>query len=213
MLAVFNGPGGKELLDALKLTADLLAVGYLLLVLAAYHLHLTREVAQRRIRHLAHYDTLTDLPNRARLAELTAAALERARRDGGTAALLFVDLDRFRHVNDSLGHATGDELLRRVSRRLVAALREADVVGRQGGDEFIVLLPGLGGGEAAARAAAQAVQAMRQPFALGERELLVSCSIGVAVFPHGGEDFDTLLRNADTAMYAAKDAGRDGYRL
>jgi diguanylate cyclase (GGDEF)-like protein len=172
-----------------------------------------RRNAEQRIRHIAHHDLLTDLPNRALLAERTAAAIERARPEGRPVGLMFVDLDRFKHINDSLGHAVGDELLRRASRRLMATLRGADVVGRQGGDEFVVLLPELADAEAAGRAAAKTVEAMRQPFVVGARELLVSCSIGIALFPEHGDDFDTLMRNADTAMYAAKEAGRDCYRF
>jgi len=212
-MAVFAGPGGKELLDALLLTAYLVAAGYLALILAAYHFYRKRRIAERRIRHLAHYDTLTELPNRALLAERTAAAIEGARRGGRAVALLFLDLDRFKQVNDSLGHVVGDELLRGCARRLVETLGAAGVVGRQGGDEFVLLLPDLADAEAAAGAARKVVEAMRQPFALGTRELLVSCSAGVALCPQNGEDFDTLLRNADTAMYAAKEAGRDCFRF
>jgi diguanylate cyclase (GGDEF)-like protein len=316
-MAVFDGPGGKELLDALLLTAYLVAAGYLALFVVLYHLHVKRREAEaglrlvdaafrssvqgmaildaagsvvrsngafarmarehvqgffvealpiarakgywegelaaprtsgeedvylatvsavrvqgeadsyalsladiterrraeQRIRHIAHHDLLTDLPNRACLAEHAAEAMARARPDGRRAGLMLVDLDRFKHINDSLGHAVGDELLRRAARRLIATLRPADVVGRQGGDEFVVLLPELADAQAAERVAAKVVAAMRQPFVVGARELLASCSIGIALFPDNGEDFDTLMRNADTAMYVAKEAGRDCYRF
>src|SRR5581483_1096227 len=211
MLAVFNGPGGKELLNALLLTAYLLAAGYLALLATAYHLYRKRRAAEQRIRHLAHYDALTDLPNHALLAERTAQALVRA--GGRGVALLLVDLDRFKQVNDSLGHAAGDEVLRRSARRLEDALHGAGLVARQGGDEFTVLLPSVADRDAAARAALGLVAAMREPVVLGEREVPVSSSIGVALAPESGADFETLLRNADTAMYAAKEAGRDGVRV
>ncbi|OFZ87827.1 MAG: hypothetical protein A2W21_14040 [Betaproteobacteria bacterium RBG_16_66_20] len=172
-----------------------------------------RRVAEQRIRHLAHHDMVTDLPNRALLAERTESAIEHARRDGRPLALMLADLDRFKDVNDSLGHAVGDELLRRSARRLLATLRGADVIGRQGGDEFVVLLPDLADTEDAAHVATKLIEAMRRPFELGTRELLVSCSIGIALYPQNGEDFATLMRNADTAMYAAKAAGRNCCRF
>ena len=172
-----------------------------------------RRSAEQKIRHLAHYDLVTDLPNRALLRERTEAALERARKDGRPIALMIADLDRFKNINDSLGHAVGDELLRHSALRLIATLRGADVVGRQGGDEFVVLLPDLVDPEDAGRVAGKLVEAMRLPFSVGARELLVSCSIGIAMYPKNGEDFEVLMRNADTAMYSAKKDGRDCYRF
>jgi diguanylate cyclase (GGDEF)-like protein/PAS domain S-box-containing protein len=172
-----------------------------------------RRLAEQRVRHLAEHDLLTDLPNRALLRTRTEAAIERARRDGRRIALMFADLDRFKNVNDSLGHAVGDQLLRRYARRLLSLLRTADLVGRQGGDEFVVLLPDLDDTEDASRVAVKLLQAMRSPFPMGTRELLVTCSIGIALYPDNGADFETLMRNADTAMYAAKESGRDCFRF
>ncbi len=169
--------------------------------------------AEQRIRHLAHHDLLTDLPNRALLHEKIGAAIERARRDGRKVALMFVDLDRFKNVNDSLGHAAGDELLRRYAMRLTEALRAADVVARQGGDEFTVLASDLVGAQDAARVADKLLEAVQRPFTIGQRELQVGCSVGIALYPDSGKDFETLLRNADTAMYAAKEDGRGCYRF
>jgi diguanylate cyclase (GGDEF)-like protein len=147
------------------------------------------------------------------MGERVGAAIERAQRDGRKVALLFVDLDRFKNVNDSLGHSVGDELLRNCAARLLATLRTADLVGRQGGDEFAVLLADLADIEDAARIAAKLVDAVRRPFVVGSRELRLTCSIGVAVYPENGENFATLLQNSDSAMYAAKDAGRDCFRF
>jgi diguanylate cyclase (GGDEF)-like protein/PAS domain S-box-containing protein len=172
-----------------------------------------RKTAEQRIRHLAYHDLLTDLPNRSLLRERFEDAAARARRDARRVALLFVDLDRFKNVNDALGHAAGDELLRHCAARLLATLRTADVVGRQGGDEFAVLLADLAEVEDAARIAAKLVETVRRPFLVGSRELHLTCSIGVAVHPENGADFETLLRNSDAAMYAAKEAGRDCYRF
>ena len=172
-----------------------------------------RKQAEERIRHLAYHDLLTDLPNRALMGERAGDAIARARRDGRKVALLFVDLDRFKNVNDSLGHGAGDDLLRLCATRLLTALRSADLVGRQGGDEFAVLLADLVDVEAAARIAAKLVEAVRRPFLVGDRELRLTCSIGVALFPENGESFEALLQSADSAMYAAKDAGRDCFRF
>ncbi len=172
-----------------------------------------RKAAEQRIRHLAYHDLLTDLPNRALMSERVAAAIVRAKRDGRRVALLFLDLDRFKNVNDSLGHVAGDELLRSCATRLLTTLRAADLVGRQGGDEFAILLADLAELEDAARIAAKLVEAMRRPFVIGSHELRLTCSIGVAVSPENGDSFDVLLQNSDAAMYAAKDAGRDCFRF
>ena len=172
-----------------------------------------RRIAEQRIRHLALHDILTDLPNRSLMREGAQAAIARAQRDRRKVALLFVDLDRFKNVNDSLGHPAGDQLLRQCATRLLGALRAADLVRRQGGDEFAVLLPDLVNAEDAARIAAKLLDSVRQPFAVGTRELRITCSIGISLYPEGGADFDTLLRNADAAMYAAKSGGRDCYRF
>jgi len=172
-----------------------------------------RKAAEERVHHLAYHDLLTDLPNRGLLRERVVDAIEGARRGGDRVGLLFVDLDRFKNVNDSLGHGAGDELLRHCAARLLGGLRPQDLVARQGGDEFVVLLGSLDTNEAAARIAEGMVASLRRPFVIGGRELILTGSVGVALYPENGADFETLLRNADAAMYAAKEAGRDRYRF
>jgi len=174
--------------------------------------------AAERIRHLAYHDTLTGLPNRTLLTDRVSRALARARRTGQIGALLFLDLDRFKRINDSLGHSIGDELLKELARRLRGTLREADTVARLGGDEFVVLLEGLGEAQQAAvekaREIAEKVRGMFvDPYRLDGYELYVTASIGIVTFPHDGDTVDTLLRHADTAMYHAKGSGRDGARV
>jgi diguanylate cyclase (GGDEF)-like protein/PAS domain S-box-containing protein len=177
-----------------------------------------RECAAQRIEHLAYHDTLTNLPNRILLTDRVNGALARARRTGQAGALLFLDLDKFKRINDSLGHSIGDELLKEIARRLQATLREEDTIARLGGDEFVVLLEGLGQGQehavAQARDIAEKVRTLfTEAFLLDGHELYVTASIGIVTFPQDGDSVDTLLRHADTAMYHAKGAGRDGARI
>ena len=177
-----------------------------------------REDAEQRIEHLAYHDTLTGLPNRTLLTDRVNRALARARRNGQIGALLFLDLDKFKRINDSLGHSVGDELLKELAQRLRSALREEDTVARLGGDEFVVLLEGLGKGQDGAVAkAGEITEKLRGVFTdeyrLNGHELYVTASIGIVTFPRDGDTVDTLLRHADTAMYHAKGAGRDGARM
>jgi diguanylate cyclase (GGDEF)-like protein/PAS domain S-box-containing protein len=177
-----------------------------------------REDAAQRIQHMAYHDTLTNLPNRTLLTDRVNRALARARRTGQIGALLFVDLDKFKRINDSLGHSVGDELLKELAQRLRNALREEDTVARLGGDEFVALLEGLGQDQERAVAKAREIaEKLRGVFAdeyrLNGHELYVTASIGVVTFPNDGDTVDTLLRHADTAMYHAKGAGRDGTRV
>jgi len=177
-----------------------------------------REDAAQRIQHLAYHDTLTNLPNRTLLTDRVSRALVRARRTGQIGALLFLDLDKFKRINDSLGHSVGDQLLKELANRLRHALREEDTVARLGGDEFVVLLEGLGQHqERAVEKAMEIAGKLRGLFAdeyrLDGHELYVTASIGLVTFPHDGDTVDTLLRHADTAMYHAKGAGRDGTRV
>jgi diguanylate cyclase (GGDEF)-like protein len=171
-----------------------------------------RERAEERARVLAFHDALTGLPNRLLFNDRLRLALAQARRHKRSMAVMFVDLDRFKFVNDSLGHTLGDELLRQVAERLIATVRHTDTVARLGGDEFTLLLPDLHGPEDAAQNARKILNATRRPFLLDGRELYVTPSIGVAVYPEDGRDVDTLLKNADTAMYRAKDEGRDNFQ-
>jgi diguanylate cyclase (GGDEF)-like protein/PAS domain S-box-containing protein len=172
-----------------------------------------RKKSEEHTRHLAEHDFLTDLPNRVRLLDRMRLALAAARRNQGTLAVLFVDLDRFKMVNDTLGHAVGDRLLKEVAGRLVHCVREADTVSRQGGDEFIILLADVAGPAGAAHAAETVLHALEQEFVLGEHLAHISGSIGIAMFPADGEDIDALLKYADMAMYHAKQDGRNGYRF
>jgi diguanylate cyclase (GGDEF)-like protein/PAS domain S-box-containing protein len=177
-----------------------------------------REDAEQRIQHLAYHDTLTNLPNRTLLTDRVNRALARARRTGQIGALLFLDLDKFKRINDSLGHSVGDELLKELANRLRKTLREADTVARLGGDEFVVLLEGLGQQQdSAVEKASEIAEKLRGLFSdeyhLDGHELYVTASIGIVTFPQDGDSVDTLLRHADTAMYHAKGAGRDGARL
>ncbi len=177
-----------------------------------------REDAAQRIAHLAYHDTLTGLPNRTLLTDRVNRALARARRTGQAGALLFLDLDKFKRINDSLGHSVGDELLKELARRLRSTLREEDTVARLGGDEFVVLLEGLAPDhQRAVEQAREIAEKLRGAFVdeyrLHGHELYVTASIGVVTFPHDGDTTDTLLRHADTAMYHAKGAGRDGTRI
>ena len=169
--------------------------------------------ADERVRHLAHHDLLTDLPNRVLMRDRIEQALIQAQRSNRRAAILFIDLDHFKNVNDLLGHTVGDQLLREVAQRLTRCVRESDTVSRQGGDEFIVLLQGLPMRAHAVVTAEKIVEAFSQPFTLSNHTLDVTASIGLSVYPDDGIDADTLLRNADTAMYHAKASGRHGYQF
>jgi diguanylate cyclase (GGDEF)-like protein/PAS domain S-box-containing protein len=170
-----------------------------------------RRHAEEQIAHLAYHDPLTGLPNRALLHEHLGLALARARRNDQALALLYLDLDDFKLVNDSLGHGAGDELLRRVATELRARTRASDLLVRQGGDEFLVLLSDLDrqGAEAAAQAAAASLRgALTEPFRIAGAEFHVGTSIGISLYPRDADDADTLLKHADAAMYQAKAAGR-----
>jgi diguanylate cyclase (GGDEF)-like protein/PAS domain S-box-containing protein len=171
-----------------------------------------RRRAQEQIAFLAYHDSLTKLPNRALLDEHLALGLARPRRGDLAVALLYVDLDDFKAVNDSLGHAAGDELLRRIAVRLRGVVRSSDLIARQGGDEFLILLTDL---ETDPRLSAEAVakqveQALLEPFSIADAEFEIGSSIGISIYPHDANDADTLLRHADAAMYEVKQAGRGG---
>jgi len=172
---------------------------------------------EEQLAHQANFDTLTGLANRNLLRDRLQQAIVRARRDGSTLAVLFLDLDHFKMVNDSLGHTVGDELLGEVAGRLAACVRESDTVARLGGDEFVVLLvtrSGDGSMEVDVTALVRKLLArVAEPIALGDRELRPTASIGVSTYPQDGTDVDTLLRNADAAMYRAKEVGRNGFQF
>lgn len=167
-----------------------------------------RKAAQERIQYLAHHDALTGLPNRVLLRDRFCHLLEQMRRSGRNIAFMFLDLDHFKRINDSLGHRVGDQLLIAVVRRLQSCMRDSDTLSRLGGDEFILILGDLDYPEHASRVASKIIAALGQPFQIGEHLLNTSASIGIAIAPQDGEDFDTLMQKADTAMYAAKEMGR-----
>lgn len=172
--------------------------------------------AQRQLTHIAYHDSLTGLPNRASFEERLQAALERCGDERCAAAVLFTDLDNFKLINDSFGHAAGDELLRAVAGRLSRATRGGDVVARQGGDEFLILIADVESEdvqEAAETVARKIRRTLQAPFVISGVEIFVSASIGISLFPLDAEDTETLLKHADAAMYRAKDDGRDCFRL
>ena len=173
-----------------------------------------RKASERQIEHMAHHDALTGLANRHVSNLRLAAAIAQARRNGDKVGVLFIDLDRFKNVNDALGHHVGDALLQSVSSRLLQLVRDGDTVSRLGGDEFVVILNGIDDVEAIGRLLEKRlIPAMRAPHQVAGSELYVSCSVGVAVYPDHGDDLDTLMRHADAAMYQAKSGGRDNARM
>ncbi len=172
-----------------------------------------RKLAEGRARHLADHDALTGLPNRRILEDRLTQALALSYRNRKQTAAMFIDLDRFKTINDSLGHAVGDQLLREVAARLVNQLRVGDTVCRIGGDEFVVVLPEITRGGDAAQVAQKIIETLSDPIVLDGRGLTVTPSIGISVFPEDGSDAETLIRNADAAMYHAKEMGRSNYQF
>jgi diguanylate cyclase (GGDEF)-like protein/PAS domain S-box-containing protein len=172
-----------------------------------------RKQTETRLRHMAGHDPLTDLPNRSLFGDRVTMALVRARRERTGLAVLYLDLDAFKQVNDSFGHAAGDSLLQEVARRITRCVRESDTVARMGGDEFVVLLGGIQSAEHAVPVAEKIRLALNQPFELDGRSLPISPSIGVARHPEHGEDGEQLIRRADAAMYVAKQGGGNRVEL
>lgn len=158
---------------------------------------------------MAQHDALTHLPNRALFADRLNHELSRAKRHGGRFAIIFLDLDHFKSVNDKYGHSAGDQLLRQVADRLKSAVRKADTVARIGGDEFVLLMAELSEKESVLGLAEKIQEALREPFLIDGQALRISCSIGVAVYPQDGNDANALTKNADESMYRAKASGRD----
>ncbi|MCX7149765.1 MAG: EAL domain-containing protein [Rhodocyclales bacterium] len=170
-----------------------------------------RKATEDRIQHLAHHDPLTGLPNRLLLRDRFSQMSERQKRSGKRLAFIFLDLDQFKRINDSLGHPVGDGLLIAVVGRLRMCLRDSDTLSRQGGDEFIVLLDDVDGPEVVARIAEKVQASLLQPFDIGAHSLTTSASLGISLSPDDGRDFDTLMQKADTAMYHAKESGRQTF--
>ena len=168
-----------------------------------------RKLAAEHLHHLAHYDILTDLPNRSLLSDRLQQAMIASKREQGHLALMFLDLDLFKYINDNLGHDIGDLLLKEVAKRILDCLRESDTAARIGGDEFVVLLPSVESMQSAMQVADKIRNALCQPFEISGHTINISSSIGVAVYPEHGNEERLLLKNADTAMYQAKRNGRN----
>ena len=184
----------------------------------AHYIGLFTDITQRkydeeRIERLAYYDPLTDLPNRVLLQDRLARVLAAAQRDQHSAAILMLDLDRFKNINESLGHNVGDSVLQAVAERLRSCVREADTVARLGGDEYLVVMGNMENAQDAAQVAQKILAAFHSPVTVDGKELGVTLSIGISVFPNDGEDEQTLMKNADSAVYSAKEAGRNTYQF
>ncbi len=186
------------------------------LIIAAVHAQTMTDVAEQattKMSYMAEHDFLTDLPNRALLTDRLAQSIALAQRHGKKLALMYLDLDHFKHINDSLGHAVGDQLLQSAAKRLQACVRFSDTVSRQGGDEFVVLLPEVKDAQDAALTAEKLIKAMAKPHIVGAHRLHVTLSIGISLYPDDGKNVEEIVRNADTAMYQAKRGGRNNYQL
>lgn len=172
-----------------------------------------RKAAEQRIEHLAYHDPLTNLPNRRLLGDRLTMAMSQAQRDGRMVALLFVDLDRFKSINDSLGHRTGDAVLQELGTRLRAAVRAGDTVARMGGDEFVFLLPAIDRTDEALAVARKVLDAVRRPFNIEGREFVVTASIGMSFYPNDASDAETLIKQADTALFESKRRASDSFEV
>jgi diguanylate cyclase (GGDEF)-like protein/PAS domain S-box-containing protein len=181
-------------------------------VMVFHDVSVAREMAIQ-MSHLAQHDCLTDLPNRILLMDRLTQAISLARRNSNRLAVLFLDLDGFKHINDSLGHTVGDKVLQSIAARLMGAVRHSDTVSRQGGDEFVVLLSEVKNAGDAAISARKMLASLTVPHSVAQHHLHVTASIGVTTYPEDGEDAETLIKNADTAMYHAKGSGRNNYKF
>ena len=181
-------------------------------VIVFHDVSMARSMVQE-MSHLAQHDILTDLPNRLLLKDRLTQAISHARRNKTQLALLFLDLDGFKNINDSLGHTVGDKLLQSVAARVLACVRKSDTVSRMGGDEFVILLSEVAHAQDAAISAAKIITEIKKAHSIDEHHLEITASIGLSTYPDNGEDAETLIKNADTAMYYAKEAGRDHYKF
>ncbi|HYC35334.1 MAG TPA: EAL domain-containing protein [Usitatibacter sp.] len=172
-----------------------------------------RKLAEQRIAHMAHHDALTGLPNRVLLRDRIGQAIAHAHRAGRQIAVLFIDLDRFKTINDSLGHQFGDRLLQSVASRILVCVREGDTVARVGGDEFVIVIPGIDQASDASVVATKILEVLGHAFHLHGNDVHVAGSIGISLYPSDGTDAETLMRHADTAMYHAKDSGRANFQF
>jgi diguanylate cyclase (GGDEF)-like protein len=174
---------------------------------------LARKQAELRVRHLANFDDLTGLPNRSMFHQRFSHALAQARRNARNLTILFIDLDRFKNINDTLGHAAGDRVLKVIAERLRGCLRESDTVGRLGGDEFVVLMEDPSQPAQVGLVAQKIIKAVAEPIALDSREVHITASVGISTYPADGADVESLMKNADIAMYRAKDQGKNTYQF
>lgn len=170
-------------------------------------------LAEQEMHYRANFDSLTDLPNRTLMLDRLEQAMKKARRDNTGVMLMFLDLDHFKEVNDSMGHLAGDLLLRKTAKRIVSCLRDTDTAARIGGDEFAIILADAFQRETAEAIAGKLLKALAKPFELDSQQASISASIGITVYPQDGEEAESLLRNADHAMYAAKKTGRNAFRI
>ena len=221
-LAVDSTGGMKTATLAMAIGVATMLILFVTLVVSALDAHFAAHTAtlasslqeaNEQLRSLALYDSLTGLPNRVLLEDRMGQIVKRAQRGGRSFALMFVDLDRFKPVNDTFGHRVGDELLKAVGQRLSGCVRKADTVSRAGGDEFVVVLSEIGDPKDAAMVGAKILDELARPFFVERHELEISCSIGISVYPADGRDVTTLKANADVAMYHAKRNGRNTYRF
>ncbi len=200
-----------------ELTTSIARIGEKRLFVSVVRDITQRKHAEARLARLANYDDLTGLPSRALFRDRANQALRRAARDRRMLAILYIDIDHFKEVNDRLGHEAGDTVLRIVAARLSACVRDEDTVSRVGGDEFVVLLEGFSSDQDVALVAGKMVEALAHPFRIegyGQHEVRISASVGIATYPSGGApDLDRLLRQADSAMYLAKRQGRNGFQV
>ncbi len=205
-------PDGKERPTLINISAigDVAKVEFFVLVFTDIT---AQKVAEEELRYLASYDSLTGLPNRTLLMDRIQHGIEQAKRAKKSLALCFIDLDKFKQVNDSLGHDVGDQLLQEVARRLRATLRETDTIARLGGDEFVVLLESYKNDDNISHVARKMLQSIGEPMQLGSHTVSVSPSIGIAVYPDDATDANSLLKHADVAMYHAKDLGRNNFQF
>jgi len=181
--------------------------------LAMFHDITRRKEAEELLRFKAHHDALTELPNRELFKDRLQTAINQARRYHRNFALLLIDLDRFKEVNDSLGHTAGDQLLVEAAQRLTSCVRETDTVARLGGDEFAIILSEMSSDDEAEQVAQRAVDLLNEPYHLDAGTARISGCVGIALYPVHGRESDQLLRNADSALYAAKEGGRNTYRI
>lgn len=186
--------------------------GSILGAVMVFHDVTDRKISQNRLHHIAHHDTLTGLPNRALFSKTLLTAIKNAHSLGNLVAVLFLDLDRFKTINDSLGHGVGDELLIAVAKRLRQCIRQSDIVCRMGGDEFTAVISNIESSGSAAGIANHIVESISQPFYIQGHILRISTSIGITIYPDDGKDLKSLLKNADAAMYFAKENGKGNYK-